>query len=165
LHSEMMPLLDREGPNPLELFQIWLNLPAADKMTQPYFTMFWSDTIPVHTAVDDAGRATRATLEAGAVEGIRPPAPPPSSWASRPESDVAIWSIRLAPGARWTLPAAPPGVNRMLYFFRGPALTVAGRAAPPSHALTLDGAQAVPLEAGDEEVELLLLQGRPIGEP
>lgn len=165
LHSEMMPLLDREGPNPLELFQIWLNLPAADKMTAPYFTMFWSDTIPVHTAVDAAGRRTRITVVAGELEGLRPPAPPPSSWAARPESDVAIWSIRLAPRARWTLPAAPPGVNRMLYFFRGAELSVAGRAVPASHALALDGTQAVPLEAGDQEIELLLLQGRPIGEP
>ena len=32
VHCEMFPLLDREGPNPCELFQIWLNLPAADKM-------------------------------------------------------------------------------------------------------------------------------------
>ena len=39
VHAEMFPLLDRAAPNPLELFQIWLNLAAADKMVDPHFTM------------------------------------------------------------------------------------------------------------------------------
>ena len=43
VHSEMFPLLDRDGPNTCELFQIWLNLPARDKMVEPYFTMLWDD--------------------------------------------------------------------------------------------------------------------------
>src|SRR5215218_9108768 len=50
VHSEMFPLLDDTAPNPLELFQIWLNLPAADKMTEPYFTMLWAHEIPHVTA-------------------------------------------------------------------------------------------------------------------
>ena len=45
-HAEMFPLRDRSGPNPLDLFQIWLNLPAADKMVEPYFTMFWREELP-----------------------------------------------------------------------------------------------------------------------
>ena len=53
VHAEMFPLLDRAAPNPLELFQIWLNLPAASKMAAPYFTMFWSERIP-HRLVRDA---------------------------------------------------------------------------------------------------------------
>src|SRR5436190_11448224 len=39
VHSEMFPLLDAHGPNTLELFQIWLNLPGKDKLVAPYFTM------------------------------------------------------------------------------------------------------------------------------
>src|SRR6187402_2796296 len=46
VHSEMFPLLDKGGPNPVELFQIWLNLPRAKKMVDPTFSMFWGDEIP-----------------------------------------------------------------------------------------------------------------------
>ena len=38
--------LDRDGPNPVELFQIWLNLPAADKMVDPHFAMLWDERHP-----------------------------------------------------------------------------------------------------------------------
>src|SRR3954452_24642978 len=37
VHAEMFPLVHRDQPNPLELFQIWLNLPRATKMATPYF--------------------------------------------------------------------------------------------------------------------------------
>ena len=54
-HAEMFPLLDRDGPNTAELFQIWINLPAADKMVEPHFTMLWDHDIPRHVETDAAG--------------------------------------------------------------------------------------------------------------
>src|SRR6185369_9204812 len=62
VHCEMFPLLETEGPNPCELFQIWLNLPAADKMVEPYFTMLWDHDIPRLVATDPAGRTTEVTV-------------------------------------------------------------------------------------------------------
>ncbi len=50
VHSEMFPLLERDRPNPLELFQIWLNLPGSDKLVDPHFAMLWSHDIPVVAA-------------------------------------------------------------------------------------------------------------------
>ena len=86
VHSEMFPLLDDDQPNPLELFQIWVNLPAASKLAEPHFSMLWARDVPVVTVRDDAGRAATVTVVAGALDGHVPPAPPPDSWASRRRS-------------------------------------------------------------------------------
>lgn len=164
VHAEMFPLIEREQGNPLELFQIWLNLPAADKMAQPHFAMFWRESIPTLKFVDEEGLVTQVTVVAGRLGESNPPAPPPKSWAARPDSDVAIWSITMAPGARWSLPAAAAGSDRMLYAFRGEGLTIGGRAVGGSSAARLT-ADATTLTNGGAASELLLLQGRPIGEP
>ncbi len=167
-HSEMFPLLDPEGPNPLELFQIWLNLPAADKLVAPHFIMFWDRDIPRlrHRAEPD-GPEAEITVIAGHLGEATPPRPPPSSWASRPGADVAIWHIRLAPGATWTLPpAAGPATVRTLYVFDGTALEVGGHAAalPVDTGAVVRAGTPVPLSSPGG-VDVLVLQGRPIGEP
>jgi redox-sensitive bicupin YhaK (pirin superfamily) len=102
---------------------------------------------------------------AGRLGGVAPPSPPPHSWASHPDGDVAIWSIRLQRGARWTLPAAREGTNRGLYFFRGKSATIDGRALDHHAGMRLRGDVVIDIEAGPDDVELLLLQGKPIGEP
>jgi redox-sensitive bicupin YhaK (pirin superfamily) len=165
LHAEMFPLLSPAQPNPLELFQIWLNLPHADKLAAPEFAMFWSPDIPRVQLTDDRGREIRVKLVAGALGDRAAPPPPARSWAARADSHVAIWEIELQPGARWQLPAADPSANRTLYFYRGSELQVAGQRVKVAHAITL--AKSVPIELinGDAPAELLLLQGRPIGEP
>ncbi len=165
VHSEMFPLLERDQPNPLELFQIWLNLPRAGKMVQPYFSMLWDQTIPRHVARDAEGRSTEVTVVAGSLADARPPSPPPDSWASRADADVAIWSIRMEPNARWVLPAARAGSNRTLYFFRGRSVRIADRLLDGKAGVRLRADAEVPVTAGPDGAELLLLQGRPIGEP
>jgi redox-sensitive bicupin YhaK (pirin superfamily) len=165
VHSEMFPLVKTDAPNPAELFQIWLNLPSADKMAEPSFTMLWAPKIPKLVREDDEGRKTWLTIVAGTFEHVTPPSPPPHSWARRPESEVAIWTLKMEPGARFAIPAASPGLNRVLYFFRGDELIVAGGRAPVGVAIAVRPDRVVELEAGDAEVEILMLQGRPNGEP
>ncbi len=169
VHSEMFPLLDPAAPNPLELFQIWLNLPAAAKMAEPHFTMFWSQDIPRLSTTDAGGRATDVAVIAGHLRdaGVGAPLPPPpDSWAAQSDADVAIWTIRMAPGAHWTLPAAAGGnTRRQLYFFKGQSVTVAGQSVNTASAIELRAGAAVELVNGNEASEFLLLQGRPIGEP
>jgi hypothetical protein len=164
LHAEMFPLLERVGDNPVELFQIWLNLPRAHKMVAPRFAMLWANTIPRHVVYDEAKREIEIAIVTGSATGSATPRPPPDSWAAA-DHDVAIWTIRMAPGARWQLPAAQRDTNRMLYFFRGSRLAIDARDVPAASAIRLHVRTAALLEAGPEEVELLLLQGQPIGEP
>lgn len=167
-HSEMFPLLDPDGPNPLELFQIWLNLPATDKLVAPHFTMFWDRDIPrVRHRDEPDGPLAEVTVIAGRLGDAAPPAPPPSSWAGRTEADVAIWHVHLEPGATWTLPpAAGPTTVRTLYVFDGTALQVGGHA--PNLAVDTGAVvrAMVPVSLGSPGgADVLVLQGRPIGEP
>jgi redox-sensitive bicupin YhaK (pirin superfamily) len=161
VHSEMFPLLDPDKPNRLELFQIWLNLPARSKFAAPYFTMLWDRQVPRARAA-----GAEVTLFAGSLDEHRAPTPPPDSWAANPDSDVAIWSIVLSAGGAWTLPAARDRrTARTLYFFSGRALQVDERVIREPGALEVVADRSVRLAAPDGAAELLLLQGRPIGEP
>ena len=168
VHSEMFPLLEQESPNPLELFQIWLNLPAASKMAAPHFSMLWSQAIARLRATDARGRCTDVAVIAGQLQGAAEPlAPPPDSWAAQAGADVAIWTLRMGPGARWSLPAASgKNTRRQLYFFKGRSVTVGGQTVKEPGAIELRADLEVELINGDDaEAEFLLLQGKPIGEP
>ena len=166
VHAEMFPLLDRDAGNPVELFQIWLNLPAEDKLAEPHFKMLWNQDIPRVTHADAAGRETEITIVSGQLGGERAPAPPLRSWAARPDSDVAIWCIRSQPAATWTLPpASTAGATRTLYFFQGSSLRLQDRVFATHAAIAIRSDLPIRIEAGDDGCELLLLQGRPIGEP
>jgi redox-sensitive bicupin YhaK (pirin superfamily) len=165
VHSEMFPLLDPDGPNTLELFQIWLNLPAADKMTDPHFTMLWDEDVP-HLTFGAEGQQAHVTVIAGSLGDARPAPPPPRSYASRADSDVAIWHVRLDPGASWTMPAATgDGTVRMLYLYEGDGLGIGGSTIGASTGAAIRADVDAVLTAGAEGASILVLQGRPIGEP
>jgi redox-sensitive bicupin YhaK (pirin superfamily) len=166
LHSEMFPLLKPDAANPLEMFQIWLNLPARSKMAAPHFTMFWAEDIP-HSRQEDAhGLAVEVCCIAGRLAGVQPLAPPPDSWAAQPDADLAIWTLKLAPGARWTLPAAAgSGTRRQLFFFKGRDIQIGGQTLARHAAAELQAGADIEIVNGPETAECLLLQGRPIAEP
>ena len=164
-HAEMFPLLRRDDPNPLELFQVWLNLPRADKMVDPYFTMLWREEIPRITERDEEGREVELTIAAGSYADARPPEPPPNSWGHRDESDIAIWSIGLAPKARFELPPVADGTLRSLYVHTGDGVRIADRAVDNYHRVEFEEPGAIEVQGGPSDAEILLLQGRPIDEP
>src|SRR5215216_4578742 len=161
VHSEMFPLLNRNGANTLELFQIWLNLPAKHKLAAPYFTMFWDKDIPRRRYTDANGKDVTVTVVAGRLNDVRPLTPPPHSWGADPDADLAIWSIAMEEGATWTVPAARgDGTVRTLHQFAGRGFTVAGRDIPGPAAVQVQANQPVEIAATNGPVEILLLQGR-----
>ncbi len=171
VHCEMFPLLDPDGPNPLELFQIWLNLPAQNKMVEPHFTMIWDHQTPRAEAVDDSGRRTTVTVITGDFGAVASPPRPPDSWAAHADADVAIWHLVMEPEASFVLePAVGESTQRVLYLFEGDQVALGGDDGRPvaigaSTGAVIDAAQAATLVAGESGAEIMVLQGRPIGEP
>ncbi|MBT8199654.1 MAG: pirin family protein, partial [Acidimicrobiia bacterium] len=161
MHAEMFPLIHQDQDNPLELFQIWLNLPPESKMVPAHFAILWSEDIPTVTG----GPGVSIDIIAGEIGGVRSPAAPPDSWASQPGSDMAIWLVRLAEGATWAVPSAAAGVNRMLHFFDGDSAVVDGAQISANTGVVLDPVMKTKVTNLGRPAEFLLLQGRPIGAP
>lgn len=164
-HSEMFPLINKDKPNPLVLFQIWLNLPRANKMVEPHFAMLWKEDIPEVELKDNSGRKTVVDVIAGELEGTKAAPSAPNSWAADPENEVAVWTIKMDPNAEWTVPPSKGPVHRTLYFYSGERLTANGRDIRESHSISVDPSQPITLANGDKEARILMLQGKPLNEP
>jgi hypothetical protein len=160
-HAEMFPLLEGDQSNELEMFQIWLNLPSQSKMVPAYFGMLWSETIPTITPAP----GVEIDVMAGRIGDAVAPAPPPDSWAADPTNELGIWLIRLEPGSSWTIPTSDGTVNRMVHHVEGGVVFADEYPVGAKQGARLDGSVPVTLKAGDEWVEVLILQGRPIDEP
>ncbi|MDZ4667113.1 MAG: pirin family protein [bacterium] len=164
-HSEMFPLIHQEKDNPMELFQIWLNLPKVNKMVEPHFKMLWREAIKEHVHTDANGKKTSVEVIAGKLGKIVAPAPPPNSWAANEKNEVAVWNMKMEPGATFTLPKASAGINRTLYFYEGDVLQVAEKTVKLYHAIVVEAEVDLALKVGDKKASILVLQGKPIGEP
>ncbi|NLV79201.1 MAG: pirin family protein [Rhodococcus sp.] len=127
---------------------------------------FGDGDTPTVTFDDDAGRTASVRVLAGTLGGTTAPPPPPDSWASRPDTDVAIWSIDLSAGARWEIPpAAGADTQRVLYVYDGAPVTIGGRPVTAGHGAVVDASMPLPVTGGADTTRILLLQGRPIREP
>ena len=105
---------------------------------------------------------------AGTLLGATSLPPTPNSWLADRSNEVGIWFLELQPGARFTLPAAAggDGVNRALYFVEGEALSVADQRFTTHISVVLRAGQPADLHnSGSTAVDILVLQGKPIGEP
>jgi len=161
----MFPLLEENQGNSLELFQIWLNLPKHRKMVDPNFKMLWAETIPTSTFEDEEGHSIKVIQYCKSIGTKKGPVPTPYSWAVEPINDVAIWVISLDEQARWELPEVLKGVNRSLYIYEGKSVEVAGEQLKLNQVCHINQSESLKIKNGESSAKLLLLQGRPIGEP
>lgn len=161
-HSEMFPLLKKDEENPMELFQIWLNLPKKNKMVDAHFKMLWSDSIPRYLNEE---KTIDIEVIAGKLGDKIAAFPPPDSWAADPTNEVAIWNIKMKTNAKWTLPRASAGVNRTLYFYEGKGLKVADQTIDKYCAVEVEADMEITIENLSTDASILVLQGKPIGEP
>ncbi|MFW9778981.1 MAG: pirin family protein [Candidatus Heimdallarchaeota archaeon] len=163
-HSEMFPLVYTDRPNSLDLFQIWLNLPKADKFVDPHYKMLWSEDIPIVKFQDSSDCLTNIRIISGNYGDQQALEPAPDSWAFSASNQVAIWIISMEPEAQILLPAAVEQTNRSLYFFEGTSLTVDGREILRSRAIDVYSNQPISLKNGSDPSRILLLQGNAIDE-
>lgn len=160
LHSEMFPCIHEDKENPLELFQIWLNLPAKNKMTKPNYKMFWNEDMPKF-------EKENAYIEvlAGSLFDKNAPTPPNPSWANDSENKVGVYNIKIDANSTFVLPKTDKGINRSIYFYNGKNLTIEDKKIPEYHAVDVNSEFDVRFKTGDSEVKVLILQGKPIDEP
>lgn len=152
VHSEMPE--QQEGR--MRGFQLWINLPARDKMTAPKYQEYAPEALPVVEAAPGA----RVKLIAGRLLGAEGP-------IVQPATDPVYFDLDLAPGAALTLPV-PAGHAAFLYVYEGnlDVLAAAGRQRLLRSELAVlgEGGELV-VQGGSESTRAILVAGRPLREP
>lgn len=150
IHSE----IPQQESGVMEGFQLWLNLPARDKMCAPWYRDFAAGELP-HFATDSGVEVTVIAGESHGVAGA----------VAREATAPLYLDIHLPAGGRFVQPL-PPGHNAFLYVYRG-EVAVAGQAVPAQRMAILANdpdADGVAIEASTA-ARVLLIAGQPLREP
>lgn len=159
-HSEMFPMLQSDNENRLELFQIWLNLPARSKQVDAHFEMIWEDEIPQWKT---SGVFTR--LIYGQIDEYKQSVCPPNSWAADHQNQLQLVQYILDPGATLQLPSTKEPLNRALYQYKGSA-EINGQAFEEGTGVFIEEHEKLTIiNCSESPVYFILMQGKPIGEP
>ena len=149
IHSE----LPEQEEGLMEGFQLWLNLPASQKMVAPSYRDIPPTAIPEFT--DESGVLVRVI--AGVSHGV-------NGAVQRPDTEPLYLDVHLPAGTRFIQPIAA-GHNAFTYTYRG-SVKIAGTAVADRYMaiLTNNGASVVCIEAA-EDARLLIIAGQPLNEP
>ena len=164
-HCEMFPLFNTEKENPLDLFQIWLNLDSKNKLVEPDYKMLWRENIPI-VEIADNNKLTKIKLIAGVEGSTKALEPTNNSWAKDSRNNVAIKFIYMEPGAKYCLSAISETLNRAVYFYNGDKILIENEEFKQREYAFLKGNEIINIEnIGNKTARLLLLEGEPINEP
>jgi len=150
IHSE----LPEQEEGVMEGFQLWLNLPAARKMSEPWYRDFPSDVIPEYVTAE----GVTVRVIAGSSNGV-------AGVLDREFTEPLYLDVHLPAGAEFST-ALPDTHNAFIYVYRG-AVSVAGTQVETQRMGILSnipGADGVKLQAS-EDARLILLAGKPLNEP
>ncbi len=132
-------------------FQLWVNLPASDKMTAPRYQDIPASAVPEVSL----GDGVTVRIVAGELEGVTGPV---SGVATEPR----YFDVRAGSGAGMSIPV-PHGHNAFVYVYEG-AIDVGGDGVSRGQIALLDAGDAVALTASSD-ARVLIVAGRPLNEP
>jgi redox-sensitive bicupin YhaK (pirin superfamily) len=153
LHEEFHSEAFARSGGTLEMVQLWVNLPAKDKMTAPGYQNLLDRNIPDVALPDGAGRVR---VIAGEYDGHRGPA--------RTFSAMDVWDLRLNPNGLVKLPVAA-GRTLALVVLRGTVEVNGAEIAREGQLVVLDREDRDVVLEANNEARLLLLSGEPLDEP
>ncbi|WIT12679.1 pirin family protein [Paucibacter sediminis] len=151
IHSE----LPEQEEGRMEGFQLWLNLPAKDKMRAPWYRDIPSAEIP-----EWHGEGASVRVIAGASRGVQ-------GAVQREGTEPVYLDIHLQPGVRFEQ-ALPDTHNAFVYVYRGGVQFGSGCTVPAQRMAILAntaGSDGVAFTAGEAGARLLLIAGKPLNEP
>ena len=152
VHSEM----PEQESGRMRGFQLWVNLPARDKMTEPKYQEFAPEHIPVATSAP----GTTVKVIAGVVGDVVGP-------IAQPATDPVYLDIGLAAGKAWEY-RLPEGHNAFAYVYEGAVTLGLGdeaRALEAQEMAVLGGGDLLQLRAGSRDARLIVVAGKPLREP
>lgn len=151
IHAELSPAGFKRDGGPMEILQLWVNLPSRLKMTKPDYVGLQASDIPTFTT--DEGRVTVEPVSGVWCEVTAP---------IQSLIDIQLAVLRFKPDGVFEAPVAR-GRTVFLYVVAG-QVSVGGAAVEPWHLIGLNDGDAVQIEAGSDAI-VLLGHAEPIGEP
>jgi redox-sensitive bicupin YhaK (pirin superfamily) len=166
LHAEMFPLIHDDKPNPLRLFQIWVNLPGKNKLSEPDYKMIWRKDVPTGTFTDANGAAYTIKVILGNYNGIQSVEPLKNSWSLDSSHNMGIALVELQPNVEFKLPAKTSTMNRFVFFYDGNgSINIDNQNMYINDFADLLGNEEIVFKNGGDISKILILEGEPINEP